>query len=122
MRGDTILLGKRGADPFRGFWALPGGYVERDESVEEAVAREVKEETGLEVTGVKLSGVYSKPDRHPKQAVVIVYAVEAEGEARSGDDLQQVRFCPLDELPDLAFDHRTIIDDYLRQRSDAPFT
>jgi 8-oxo-dGTP diphosphatase len=112
IRGDKILLNKRGVEPDKGKWSLPGGYVEWDESVPETVAREVAEETGLQVTNVKLIGVYSDPKRHPKQSVDIAYLVEASGEPKAGDDADDSHFVALDALPpDLAFDHAQIIRD-----------
>jgi 8-oxo-dGTP diphosphatase len=110
IRGNKILLNKRGVEPFKGKWALPGGYVEWDESAPEAVAREVAEETGLHVTRTQLVGVYTDPRRHPKQAISIAYLVEATGEPKAGDDAEDSRFVLLDQLlPDLAFDHAQII-------------
>ena len=112
IRGDKILLNKRGVEPFKGKWALPGGYVGWDESAPEAVAREVTEETSLKITNVQLVGVYTKPDRHPKQTIDIAYLAEATGEPVAGDDATDSRFFPLDALPaDLAFDHTQIIHD-----------
>jgi 8-oxo-dGTP diphosphatase len=119
IRGNDILLGKRGNadEPFVGYWALFGGFVEWDESVEEALDREAKEESNLTVTSKKLIGVYSKPSRHPRQVVTVAYTVEVEGEPKAGDDIAEVRWYSLDELPkELAFDHRDIIDDYLKTR------
>jgi 8-oxo-dGTP diphosphatase len=110
-RGSEILLIKRGREPFKDFWALPGGYVDWDETVEDAVRREVKEEIGVTVTSLELIGVYSRPDRHPEQAVAVAYRVEIEGEVQAGDDAVEFRWFPLDALPELAFDHAEIIGD-----------
>ncbi len=106
---------KRGIDPFKGYWALPGGYLEWDESLEEAVKREVKEETGLEVSSLQLIGVYSLPGRHPKQVVNISYLVEAEGKLLPGDDAVRVKWFDTQDLPErLAFDHKKIINDGIK--------
>ena len=109
IRDGRILLIKRGSEPYRGMWALPGGYVEWDESVEDTVRREVKEETGLEVADMKLIGVFSRPCRHPKQTINIAYLVNADGEAKAGDDAADIDWFPFGELPELAFDHPDII-------------
>ncbi|MBN2016318.1 NUDIX hydrolase [Candidatus Dojkabacteria bacterium] len=111
---DEILCIKRGVEPFKGFWGLVGGYVEWDESVEACVKREVREEVGLVVKSLHLIGVYSDPQRHPRQVINVAYAVDTKGELRAGDDALEIKFFPVDKLPkNLAFDHRDIIQDYL---------
>jgi ADP-ribose pyrophosphatase YjhB (NUDIX family) len=117
INGNKILLIKRGGDPFKGYWALPGGYVDWNESTEDAIAREVHEEVGLKVTDVHLIGVYSSPDRHPKQVINIAYSVSTEGNPRAGDDALACQWFPLSELPgEMAFDHLKIIDDHLAKK------
>ncbi|MCD6448613.1 MAG: NUDIX hydrolase [Thermoplasmata archaeon] len=112
IKGDKILLIRRKNEPFKGKWALPGGFVEYGETVEEAVLREFEEEVGLKARIKKLLGVYSKPDRDPRGHVIsIVFLLDAEGEAKAGDDAADARFFPLDNLPPLAFDHEEIIRD-----------
>ena len=74
---NKILLIKRKNNPSKGWWALPGGYVDFNESVEQACAREVKEETGLNTRNIKFLGVYSSPKRNPRQTVTIAYIVNA---------------------------------------------
>ena len=111
-----ILLIKRGKDPYKNYWALPGGHVEFDETVEESVIREVKEETGLTVTSLKLFGVYSNPKRHPKQVVAIAYITNATGDIQAGDDASDFQLFSKNEIPEkLAFDHKEIINDYLEK-------
>ena len=114
IKDEKILLIKRNAEPFKGFWALPGGYVDWDEAVEDAVKREVFEETGLEVKSLKLIGVFSKPERHPKQCIDIAYIVDAEGKVKVGDDAIEYKWELINNLPKLASDHRKIIDCYLK--------
>src|SRR3989337_120379 len=75
IKEGKVLLIKRGIEPFKGYWATPGGYVDWGETVEETVKREVKEETDLNVTSLKLVGVYSSPERHPKQVINLVYLI-----------------------------------------------
>jgi len=116
-RDNKILLIKRGHDPFKGFWALPGGYVDWNESTEEAVAREVMEETGLEVNSCELIGVYSSPSRHPKQVNNIANRVVTTGEPKASDDAEEFQWCSLNDLPaELAFDHKKIIADCLEKK------
>jgi 8-oxo-dGTP diphosphatase len=94
-------------------WALPGGFVEYGESVEEAVRREVLEETGLTLIDPRQFHVYSEPGRDPRRHMAsVVFVATAEGEPRGGDDARQARIFPWHALPSLAFDHDRILDDY----------
>lgn len=111
IRNGKILLILRGKDPGRGQWAIPGGHIDFDETAETAVRREVKEETGLTVTQEKFFGLYSQPDRNPKQVIGLAYLIEVDNqEPKAGDDASDVRWFSLDALPEnLAFDHQLII-------------
>lgn len=112
---NQILLIKRGAEPYKGYLALIGGYIEWDESAEDAVKREVMEETSLQVTEITLVGVYTKPDRHPKQVINIAFVVKTKGMPKAGDDATAFQWIDLNNLPEnLAFDHRQIINDYIK--------
>lgn len=113
-----ILLVERGNEPFRGKWALPGGFVEPDEDLAEAAARELEEETGLAaaVSDLTEAGVYGKPGRDPRMRVVtVVYSayVGDTAEPVGGDDAADARFWPVREVLDspemLAFDHHEVI-------------
>ena len=108
-----ILLIRRGREPFKGKWALPGGFVEYGERVEDAVIREFREETGLDAEIIGLLGVYSDPNRDPRgHTVSIVYLLKRKGgKMRGGDDASDARFFPLDDLPEMAFDHEKIVRD-----------
>jgi 8-oxo-dGTP diphosphatase len=108
-----IVLVKRKRPPYEGYWALPGGFVEYGETVEEAVVREVREETGLEVDIKGLVGVYSKPGRDPRGHVISVafLVVEVGGELRGSRETEVGEFCTIPEK--LAFDHREILRDGL---------
>lgn len=109
-----ILLIKRGNKPFKGMWALPGGFVGWNETVEEALIRETKEETNLTVTSYKLIGVYSKPQRHPQQVINIAFAAKTRGKVHVGDDALELKFFPINKIPQkLAYDHKQIINDFL---------
>lgn len=117
---DRILLVRRGREPFRGAWALPGGFVEYGESTEEAVVREVMEEADVAIEVEGLLGVYSDPRRDPRGHVIsICYVARGRGEPKGGSDAAEARFFPLDALEglELAFDHAGIIRDYKRYRN-----
>ena len=111
-----VVLIKRKHEPFKDFYALPGGFVEYGETVEEALKREMKEETGLNVRILKLVGVYSEPSRDPRgHTVSVAFLCIGEGELKAGDDAKEVHVVPIDEaerLP-LAFDHARILRDAL---------
>ncbi len=117
---NDILLIKRKNPPFKGSYALPGGFVEYNEPVEEAVLREVEEETGLKTEIEEMIGVYSSPDRDPRGHMVsTVFSLnKADGELKGGSDAASAKFFDLDDLPELAFDHRQIIEDFLLLSSD----
>jgi 8-oxo-dGTP diphosphatase len=112
---DTLLLIRRGNDPFAGRWALPGGFVEPDETVEQAAVRELAEETSVSVdeSAMRLVGVYSAPGRDPRGwAVSVAFAVDLADrtEAEAGDDAAEAEWVRFDALPGpLAFDHDQII-------------
>ena len=117
LENDEILLIKRKGEPFKGKWALPGGFVEYNEKVEDAVIREIKEETGLNAEIKELLGVYSDPKRDPRgHTVSIVFLLDIiNGEIKCGDDACNAKFFNLKKLPDLSFDHDIIIFDVKRR-------
>jgi 8-oxo-dGTP diphosphatase len=111
-----IVLIRRENPPYQGYYALPGGFVEVGETVEEAARREAKEETGLEITLQKLVGVYSKPDRDPRGHVVsICYLAQGRGDLLAGSDARSAEVFDPEDLPPLAFDHAQIIRDGLEK-------
>lgn len=117
VKNQKILLIKRKGEPFHNYWALPGGHLDLNETAEEGVAREVKEETNLVTTSIKLLGIYSNPQRDPRQIVSAIYIVETKGTPRAGDDAVDFKWFPLNKLPkNLAFDHKKIIKDYLKRK------
>jgi 8-oxo-dGTP diphosphatase len=117
-RGNDILLIKRGKDPFKGYYALPGGFLEPGEKLENCVIREVHEETGLKTVVSRLVGVYSAPDRDPRgHFVTAVYHLQpVSGVVKGGDDASSAEWIPMDRLPKLAFDHGKIVEDFLALR------
>ncbi|WP_456328759.1 NUDIX domain-containing protein [Archaeoglobus sp.] len=108
-----IVLIKRLNEPYKGFYALPGGIVEYGERVEDAVLREVEEETGLKGEIHSLVGVYSDPDRDPRGHFVSVcfIVIPKGGELKAGSDAKEVGLFSLENLPKLAFDHEKMIKD-----------
>jgi len=115
INNNEILLVKRKNKPFEGMWALPGGFVNYEEKTEEAVKREILEETGLQTKVYGLVGVYSDPNRDPRgHTITIVYKLDIlNGKLRAGDDASDAKFLNINKLPDLAFDHKKIINNYL---------
>ena len=109
-----VVLIRRGTEPFAGQWALPGGFVEVGETVEEAAAREAAEETGLAVEVARLIGVYSEPERDPRgHNVSVAFLVRVlSGELAAATDASEVSVLNPSSV-ELAFDHRRIIDDAL---------
>lgn len=119
-RRGRVLLVRRGRPPFRGMWALPGGFCEWRETTEECCARETLEETGITVVVGKLLGVYSDPDRDPRgHTVTVLYAARpVRGEAKGSDDAAEARWFTRKEIGRLAFafDHGEIIRARLARR------
>lgn len=114
-RGELLLV-RRGGEPFKGCWALPGGFMEMNESIEQCAVRELEEETGLKVaeSDLHLIGVYSAPGRDPRgRTVTAAYATTLadDRQAQAGDDAAEVRWWPLNALPPMAFDHAQIVSD-----------
>jgi ADP-ribose pyrophosphatase YjhB (NUDIX family) len=108
-----VLLIRRLSDPFKNGWALPGGFVEIDEDLEQAALRELREETGI--TGVYLEQLYTfgKPDRDPRERVITVayYSLVPIDRLSVGaaSDARELGWFNIDQLPELAFDHKKII-------------
>lgn len=113
LYGDKIVFVRRGNEPYKGRLALPGGFVEKDETVEQAVVREAREETGLETEIVRLIGVYSDPGRDPRgQIVSVCYLMRAMGgNLSAASDASDAVLIGLTEIPALAFDHNLMIEE-----------
>ena len=109
-----VVLVRRASEPFKGRWAVPGGFVEVGETVEEAADREAAEETGLAVEVARLVGVYSDPERDPRgHNVSVAFLVRVlGGELAASSDAAEVSVLDPSSV-ELAFDHRRIIEDAL---------
>ena len=119
QKGSQILLVKRKKEPFKGLFALPGGFVNEGERVEDAAKREAKEETSLDIELVDILGVYSEPNRDPRghiMSTVFVGKISPNNkvEALAQDDAAKIEWINLEEVNNthFAFDHQTIISDY----------
>ncbi len=111
-----IVMIKRGNTPYG--WAIPGGYVDYGESLEEAAVREAKEETSLEIKIIRQFHTYSDPERDSRQHnISTVYIASAEGRPKAGDDAREAGIFNRDNLPlDIVFDHRKILTDYFEKK------
>ncbi|UCE80627.1 MAG: NUDIX domain-containing protein [Methanobacteriota archaeon] len=111
VKDGKVLLIKRKSDPFKGEYALPGGFLEYGETMEDCVVREVKEETGIVSEIVALFGVFSDPQRDPRgHFVTAVYHLKPTGgKLRAGDDAESATWVEMNDLPKMAFDHGEIV-------------
>jgi 8-oxo-dGTP diphosphatase len=117
--GLQVLLIRRGLAPHAGGWALPGGFVRVDESVDAAVARELAEETGLQRIFLEQLYTFGAIDRDPRERVVTVasYALVrlSDHQVRAATDARAAAWFAVDDLPELAFDHAAIVETALRR-------
>jgi 8-oxo-dGTP diphosphatase len=108
-----VLLIRRARPPYQGHWALPGGFVELDETLEQAALRELQEETGIRLSQMEQLRAFDAVDRDPRERVISVAhaaLVEMEQYVPSGsDDASEARWFALDALPPLAFDHEQVL-------------
>lgn len=116
QRDSKVLMVRRKKDPFRHQLALPGGFVNEGETVEDAMKREAMEETSLLVEPIDILGVYSDPKRDPRKHVmtVVFVGIIIEGSGKAGDDAASLVWVDLAEIgkQHIAFDHATILRDY----------
>ncbi len=112
-----LLLIERKKDPYAGKWALPGGFVDMEETLGQACIRELKEETGLELPRMEQFRVFDAVNRDPRHRTVSVvfYAFISEPKAVCGaDDAALAQWFPIDDLPALAFDHDEIVTMFMQ--------
>lgn len=110
-----VLLIRRGREPFAGAWALPGGFIEINESLEDAAARELWEETGVKDIFLEQLATFGDPDRDPRGRVISVAYIALAGAeimatTRAGDDASAAAWFDVYDPPRLAFDHAHILD------------
>jgi 8-oxo-dGTP diphosphatase len=109
-----VLLIKRGRYPYEGMWALPGGFVDMEETLEEAIVRELEEETGLKNVELRQLHAYSEIHRDPRgRNISITFYGSTDlqnSEVFGGDDAADARWFPVDQMPELAFDHKKVVD------------
>ena len=120
--GRPLVLIKRANPPFG--WAIPGGFVDIGETMEQAAIREAKEEVCLDVELTALLGIYSNPERDPRNhTVTAVYVAEAHGIPTAADDAKHCEMFTFDNLPEkLAFDHQQVLEDFLNYRTHGKVT
>jgi 8-oxo-dGTP diphosphatase len=124
-RESKILMVRRKKDPYKDHLALPGGFVNEGETVEDAMKREATEETSLEIHPIDILGVYSDPKRDPRKHIVTVVFVGiiVSGDLRANDDAASIEWIQLDSIDQLqqqkmlAFDHAQILRDYRQWKS-----
>ena len=106
-----VLLVRRGAEPYKGEWAFPGGFLRMDETAEQGALRELREETALWPSSIGQLGVFSDIDRDPRERVITIawYALVKPSEVVGGDDADEAAWFPVDDIPPLAFDHGQIL-------------
>lgn len=111
-----VLLVERGIDPYKGCWAFPGGFIKMDESCEEGALRELEEETGLTGAYIEQFHTFSNPSRDPRERVITVayYALVRIQNVRAGDDAAKAEWFALDKVPQLAFDHDSVLQKALK--------
>lgn len=108
-----LLFIKRKNEPFKGRWALPGGFVEEHEDLRDAAARELQEETGLKVTALEQLGAFGKPHRDPRHhtvSVAYIAFVDENAEPVAADDADEAKWFSVKSLPEMAFDHDDIVN------------
>lgn len=113
-----VLLIQRENEPFKEAWALPGGFLDVEETLEEGAKRELKEETGLQISRVQQLKAFGEPGRDPRgRTISIVFwgEVFSEEVVEGSDDAKDAKWFDLDQLPELAFDHKEIIDHALKE-------
>jgi len=121
QRDSKVLMVRRKKDPFKGQLALPGGFVNEGETVEDAMKREAMEETSLEVEPIDILGVYSDPKRDLRKHImsVVFVGIVVGGSDKAGDDAESIEWVDLADIEkkQIAFDHATILRDYKKWKA-----
>ena len=111
--GLSVLLIKRGIEPYQGSWAFPGGFLNMDETAEQGALRELQEETGVRDIYIEQLQAFTGVERDPRERVLTIaflaFVHQDDYEVLGGDDAAEARWFPVDELPPLAFDHAEIM-------------
>ena len=122
QKSSSLLLVKRKNYPFKNQFALPGGFVNEGETIEDAIVREVYEETSLEVHPIDILGVYSDPTRDPRGHImtVVFIVLVISGNPTAGDDAHETSWIPINKIDEIeiAFDHKLLIHDYLKWKKE----
>lgn len=120
-KGLSVLLIKRGLNPYKGCWAFPGGFMNIDETAEEGAKRELEEETGVKDIYIEQFQAFTKVDRDPRERVLTIaflaFVRQQDYDVIGGDDADEAKWFPITDLPKLAFDHEDILKaavDHLR--------
>jgi 8-oxo-dGTP diphosphatase len=112
-----VLLIRRRKDPYKGFWALPGGFLEIEETPEDGARRELREETGLEINVLKEVGTFGEIDRDPRGRTITIafytFINKTDPMPQAQSDAAETQWVSVKELPDMAFDHREILQEGL---------
>ena len=117
IQNNKVLLIKRGHPPYKGQWALPGGFMDMNETPEQSAIRELEEETDVKVKELKQFKTYGAIDRDPRHRTIsTVYYTEFDNKIilspKAGDDAAETEWFSLDNLPELAFDHGEILEEF----------
>ena len=110
----NVLLIQRKNEPFKNQWALPGGFLEENENMEEGAKRELEEETGLKINKLQQVGAFGTPGRDPRGrtiSIAFVHLINVEEKLKASDDAINAKWFNMNDLPELAFDHRAIISE-----------
>ncbi len=110
----NVLLIQRKNEPFRNEWALPGGFLDENEAMEQGAIRELEEETGLKLEKLQQVGAFGTPGRDPRGrtiSIAFVGLIGTEAKVKANDDAVDAKWFSLNDLPNLAFDHRKIISE-----------
>lgn len=118
VRLHTLLV-ERSNEPYKGYWAFPGGFLNIDEAAPDGARRELLEETGLTVSNLEQLGAFTEPDRDPRERVISIayFSLVRTSDVVAGDDASKAQWFPINKIPVLAFDHQQIFEEALERMS-----